>query len=967
MCKRRAERPKQDILTPSDPSSSELQKIEAAIQMQENLRGLIPDEQIEGILATLRAQHAAYLARADQGSAVAQGTGATAIAEKAVGVKGPVTHSTINTGVIYHLYQTAPGRGKLSETDFTRILKDYIQWVLNAYGKARLYGLESVQTSRERPNRQLADVFVPLSLRRFSPPSRREIEGLLEKRETEPLAHHKAYLRLVDEKRTEGQAVDLANLLTLSPRLAVIGGAGSGKSTLAAYLAASLAQGPPYPFTLPKGRESLVPLIVPLRYYREYQFLVKANSHIRLSHPRAGTLAGFIPWYLTQRIPALELSEDFLDRLLLGGGCLLILDGLDEVVSQTDRGQVREQVERLANDIYPGNQFLVTAREVGYRENAVFGDDFVRLDVQPLDDSQIETLVHNWCAQLYPEQVATQTQETTQAIQNINTRYRSQEQPPLIATPLMTTMVVSVKWGETELPRERARLYEAAVKVILQAQYVPDDQARQELVNWGGAWEEQREWLSHLALEMHRSGKDGAAIGEARLREILAPRLTPTALETFIQAVRLRGGLFEERGELFQFAHLTFQEFLAARLLAKQRKESLNTLAKHLTAPWWREVLLLLYGFAKMDYAPFAGEYLAWLSSRDGSDETHLAGLELAAAAVLEIERPDPALREAQARQLVAGITNPTAKTSALLRVQGGNTLAGLGDVRFREDLWHLPDEPLFGFVEIPAGPFVMGSDKRLDSQAYDDELPQHELTLPTYWLARYPVTVAQWRAFIGEAQYKPDRKDSVLGYANHPVVYVTWHDALKYCAWLQGKLKEKAKQPIIAQSPPQQKIWAGLASGQLHVTLPSEAEWEKAARGPKPTAPIYPWGHDFDPEKANIDATQINTTSAVGCFPGGGSFYGLLDMSGNVWEWTRSILGKFDEKKSEHVDLFRYPYRANDGRENLQADNDSYRVLRGGSFYDPQNRARCAFRFQYYPRLRYWHYGFRVVVSLSS
>ncbi len=324
--------------------------------MQENLRGLIPGEQIESMLATLRTQSEAFLARADQGSAVAQGPGATVIAEKAVGVKGSVTHSTINTGVIYHFYQAAPGRGKLSETDFTRILKDYVQWVLNAYGKARLYGLESVQTTRERPNRQLADVFVPLSLRRFSPPSRREIEGLLEKGETDPFAHHKAYLRLVDEKRTEGQAVDLASLLTLSPRLAVIGGAGSGKSTLAAYLAASLAQGPEYPFALPKSRESLVPLIVPLRYYREYQHLVHASPQDRLRHPRTGTLAGFIPWYLTQRIPALELSEDFLDRLLLGGGCLLILDGLDEVVSQTDRGQVCEQVERLANDIYPGNQ-----------------------------------------------------------------------------------------------------------------------------------------------------------------------------------------------------------------------------------------------------------------------------------------------------------------------------------------------------------------------------------------------------------------------------------------------------------------------------------------------------------------------------------------------------------------------------------------------------------------------------------
>ncbi len=83
--------------------------------------------------------------------------------------------------------------------------------------------------------------------------------------------------------------------------------------------------------------------------------------------------------------------------------------------------------------------------------------------------------------------------------------------PPLISTPLLTTRVVSVKWGEAELPRERARLYEAVIKVILQAQYLDDDPTRQELVNWGGPWEEQRDWLSYWALEMQRGDKTGAA------------------------------------------------------------------------------------------------------------------------------------------------------------------------------------------------------------------------------------------------------------------------------------------------------------------------------------------------------------------------------------------------------------------------------------------------------------------------
>ena len=132
--------------------------------------------------------------------------------------------------------------------------------------------------------------------------------------------------------------------------------------------------------------------------------------------------------------------------------------------------------------------------------------------------------------------------------------------PPLVSTPLLTTMVVSVKWGETELPRERAKLYEACVKVILQAQYVPDDPARQTLVEWGGAWEDQRNWLATLALAMHEGGRAGAAV-PGPVREVLQGELAPTSVAQFLEAVRYRGGLLEERAELFQFVHLTFQDF----------------------------------------------------------------------------------------------------------------------------------------------------------------------------------------------------------------------------------------------------------------------------------------------------------------------------------------------------------------------------------------------------------------------
>ncbi len=246
-----------------------------------------------------------------------------------------------------------------------------------------------------------------------------------------------------------------------------------------------------------------------------------------------------------------------------------------------------------------------------------------------------------------------------------------------------------------------------------------------------------------------------------------------------------------------------------------------------------------------------------------------------------------------------------------------------------------LPFEP--ETILIPAGPFLMGSPPGAEVSAA--ETPLHQVNLPAYRIGVYPVTNAQYGEFIKQVrqQEAPQKvgwflREPPANKLDHPVVGASWHDAVAYCRWLSQQTGRSYR-------------------------LPTEAEWEKAARGD--AGQIYPWGNEW--AEGCCPQGQPDT-APVTAYPAGASPYGCLAMVGNVQQWTSTLWGS-ELNKSD----FPYPYRPGDGREDLAAAARLprlFRLHRGGSFRDEPARLRCSARGYSDPDSKIRWRGFRVVLE---
>ncbi len=771
--------------------------------------------------------------------------------------------------------------------------------------------------------------------------------------------------------------------------LVILGDPGSGKSTLLKHLVLNAAKN--------FDHEKRLPILLPLAAYAN---ALQANSQL--------SLRDFLPEFYKGMQEFPENPASLFYEALASGNALVLLDGLDEVHDPSERSRVVHHVKnfylnhRASTDRSLGvtgqsNRFVITSRIVGYREAPLEADSVFHLTLLDFSKEQISQFVENWCLTY---EIA-QSGETPKAARDaegeksklLKAIFGNPGVEKLAANPLLLTILALIHRQGTELPNRRAELYELYLTTLIKTW----NRARSLAGMSVGSMDDKEtvKILAPLAYWMHANRPSGTA-RRAELEREIARHFTERrklALEDaereasrFLDDVRQYSGLLAERGpDAYGFVHLTFEEYLAARHIVFQgqvnEQKSLELLRKHAYDPAWREVILLALGYLGLianEEEKTALFVRGLLNDQPPAD--HLGeNVELAGSALKDIGRAS--VGEDCWKEVIDRLLNTMTSSvpAIIVRAKCGDVLGELGDPRLEKMEW----------CEVPEGEFLMGCTEeelelileemkefyqtQLWEYSWDDvrkwrqeSCPRHQVFLQKFYIGKLSITNHHFFAFWKDGGYRETRwwsvrglawlnrsleeeerknldkwqrrngrtepafwNDSNLRISNRPVVGVTWFEAMAYCGWLNEQLD------FIGQLP----------NGYV-VRLPTEAEWEKAARGTD--GRYWPWGNEWNENNANTHEANLLTTSSVGVFSTGVSPYGVLDMAGNSKDWCNSLFAP-------------YPYNSRDERENV--DIDGKRAVRGGLPYMGRYSARCTHRRHHSPDAHHEGLGFRVVI----
>jgi formylglycine-generating enzyme required for sulfatase activity/energy-coupling factor transporter ATP-binding protein EcfA2 len=834
----------------------------------------------------------------------------------------------------------------------------YIEWLCKRTSHIFLHGI----AGRGAVPLPLDEVYVPLSAR----PKTRVAKS-----------------KRPQSEATEGEVkpIEFSAVLKLGNHLAITGGAGSGKSTVLQYMAwvlsASFAAGDNQLALQKLGLNEALPDL-PLPIFVPLATLARIRRDPKDKTLDVSDFKTLISAYMREE--GADVPSDFFARLLKPAQSdtprklILLLDGLDEVPSAAERRIFRKMVR----DLVAANSSLrvvLTCRTVAYEgsdSSEPLGADFRQVTVDTLDlQAHVKPLVENAYACIHADNRADAKHDADHLLKGITkleadrkARLRDAYKP-LVDSPLMVRMMLIVHLGEHgKLPDDRAELFEKTIQALLNANYSGDLAHKQAQAQ---SAPQRLKMLQHLAFHMHQQAVLAGKNGEARDVSIERPKLEAILsqvidfkehISIFREAAEAETTVLQFKDPKFSFIHLALQEFLVARYVyevlgvsGQQHDAMLKAITPRLEDDWWREPILLLAGYMAWQAPGAARDFLQALAEAGDTADTRFCAAELAATAALEVRASDSSdVQQYCAAQIVRLLNDDTALANSkpTFRARAGNALSRLGDPRFDPNSYYLPaKDPLFGFALIPEDKnFIIGTRKKNQASVammagvkpseITDEINDQPTPTREFYIARYPVTVAQFRA----SGLKPRNQDAFNGADNSPVCYVSWNEAMGYCEWLQ-------RQFTVVPALKNSAIGQRLQTRGWCITLPSELEWEKAARG-RLIDEVFPWRGKADTNRANYYHDKgIKGISAVGCFPP--NCYGLYDMAGNVWEWTRSPYAK-------------YPPQAEDKPVD-RADDKTRRVLRGGAWGDDADSARCAVRDWDDPDCRSGDLGFRVVL----
>lgn len=975
-----------------DDQTNKIAELDEAIAGLEKALKFLPDEQKAGAqanLATLRRERAALAASVQGSGALAQGEGATAVGERGVQAGDVGGHVVTGKQTIVYAEQGAKVIiGDDAPEEMSAVARESAlgRYLAHIIAHNRYLQLQGIRSGGRLVHIELEHIYITLRATQqrtvqaeeawlahesgLAPGERWRISPAIADLPTPDVvtSHSPRPVPRTASRRetaTETVTVSVNEALASHRRLVVLSDPGSGKTTLLRYLALvygrDMAQSSgQVPDKLGLAESGALPILLPLRQIGAF-----LKEHGDASTEGHLLLLRFLHQYLQNE--RINVPLDFFDGYLESGRAVILLDGLDEVADSDLRRRVARLVEAFTR-AYDDCRFVVTSRVVGYTGPARLGEGYTTTTVRDFTLRDVEQFLSHWhrlvaVGQMGPGESAvhfaqTQTGQLMTAVRN-DERIRE-----LAINPLMLTVIALVHRDRVKLPDRRAELYAEAVDVLLgkwdEARGIAEQPILSDKPFDTG---DKRLMLQAVAFHMHQNQLKEIETDTLRhllfglFREMVGDnRSAERAVTRFLAVIEERTGLLVGRGQgVYAFSHLTFQEYLTALAVAARDDYVAYTLARS-GDPWWREVILLEAGYLSTQSKERTSRLIQAVAGPQEEPEPY-HNLVLAAECLRDVgENRVQGNLMADIRQLLQTelelapgkgfmvsvqmrIQGLTAAAVTKRRVAAATALARIGG--HEGQYWTQPyGEP--EWVHIPAGEFTMGSDT-----GFDNEKPQHQVSLDAFAIGRVPITNAQYHLFVQATEHElpPHWEDGrpPKDLASHPVVTVTWYDALAYCRWLSQ------------------------VTGK-NITLPSEAEWEKAARGAR-DARAYPWGDDYDRMHGNGRELDLGTTTPVGIFSNGASPYGVLDMSGNVWDWTRSLYRACDVQKWEKeqkiewtTDIFAYPYVIDDGREDMSKGDKWARVIRGGSWFHNSNWLRCADRGRCHPASGYVSLGFRVV-----